>query len=334
MRGKELNEIQLINLLLKNKKLRLTSETQKMGVKGENSSFYDKMNIKPDGKGGYDDTQSPVSYKTLNRQVQELHREGIFTKDEEGFYRISNMFLDSIQLKTEEWSMILEKLLENGEQETYRRVRNCLGKVKLKFVLDDVDLNKYQNTVKEPIHFLSHDKEVVRNINEALEHSRKIRISYKGQERTIFPVCYVISRDGVGRYLYGIRKKEEPLLMNLEDIQVLEHLETVELDRECYLEQIRMAWNVELTKPYQVKLKVIRGLEDSLEVEKQLKRQFGAPVEVKGNYLVYRGDVIGIDDFKAWLRCYPDICIVMEPEGLREEIIASLRAREERYGGA
>ena len=47
--------------------------------------------------------------------------------------------------------------------------------------------------------------------------------------------------------------------------------------------------------------------------------------------VLFESDVIGINDFKRWLRENMDTCFLIEPEKLRKELMEGFRVKIERY---
>ncbi len=81
------------------------------------------------------------------------------------------------------------------------------------------------------------------------------------------------------------------------------------------------------------------GLEDGLptsvrirfsnfgNIKDKLSRELASRIQKKiidyGDYLIYEDEVIGINNFKRWLRGYGAAATVLEPESLRNDMIAS-----------
>lgn len=54
----------------------------------------------------------------------------------------------------------------------------------------------------------------MKKINRAIRESLQIHFFYKGKTYSLYPVCYLISRDSTKLYLMGMRKK------NLENFEL------------------------------------------------------------------------------------------------------------------
>ena len=164
-----------------------------------------------------------------------------------------------------------------------------------------------------------------------LSEIQLIGIEYKGKEYTLYPVCYIVSRDGTRKYLCGLRRNKLLPPMDLHSVKFLRYLEETDIDRKRYIEQIRRAWDIDVQQPCGVKVLVRKNLNDSSEVIEKIKNYLGQPVEENEQYNIYKGEVVGINDFKTWLRSYIEIRIVIEPNYLREEFMMALRDKSKRY---
>ncbi len=324
MKGKLLSEIQLIDTLLKWDKLKIC------GNNGD--SFYEKFGIKSDGKGGYDSSESLINWRTLRRYIDDLCNEGIFKKiDNTNYYSVDKSnFMYNKLLDDDKWMQILDILLKNQEIGTYKCIRNYIGETVNKPLLDNSELLRYSNAVKEPLQILSHNTEVIQKINSAIKNDRFIEVQYKNKDYSIYPVCYTISRDGTRNYLYALRRKKLIPPMELRHIKFLGESHKGNIDRHKYIEELRKAWDVDLSTS-KVKLMVRKECEDSDEVIRELKKYLGNAIEENSSYEIYEGEITGINDFKSWLRRYMEICIVLEPKNLQEEFIAALEYKKKRY---
>lgn len=275
MKGKLLSEIQLIDTLLKYNKLKISGNT--------GDSFYEKFNIVSNGKGGYDDSQSPINARTLRRQIKDLCDEGIFKKIDEDYYIIdkSNFMFHKL-LNDSKWMEILDILLQNNETDTYKYIRNYIGEVVNKPLLDDGELSRYANTIKEPLQILSQNTDVIKKINSAIKNNKMIKVEYKNKEYSIYPVCYAISRDGTRKYLYALRRKKLMPPMELCYVKFLEELDKSGTSRHEYMEELRRAWDVDLSR-CRVKLMVRKGYEESRSITKELEKYLGNPIIEKSN---------------------------------------------------
>lgn len=275
MKGKFLKEVQLIDTLLTYDKLKICGS--------DGDSFYEKFGIVSDGKSGYDDSASPITARTLRRQVEDLHENGIF-KQIEGtdYYTIdkSNVLFHHL-LNDDEWIDILDILLKNQEIATYKYIRNVIDETVSSYSLDNTELLRYLSSVKEPLQILSQDTDVIKKIDLAIKNNKFIKVEYKNKEYSIYPICYTISRDGTRKYLCALRRKKLIPPMDLRYVKFLRELNTGSVGRKEYIEELRKAWDVDLSK-CKVKLMVYKEStyeEDIVEVTNELKKHLGEPVE-------------------------------------------------------
>lgn len=322
MRGKELNEVKIIDLLLRYGRLKLTGDT--------GDSLWEKFENKTADADGI---ELPVSEKTLKRQVDELCKDGLLERGREGYYSINEAyFVTEKSLDRSEWKEVLNRLLENNELDAYRYIRNYLAGNHKNILLDNLQLKKYSETVRESVHILSNHQEVIQKINRAFTENCLIRVGYKGKEYTVYPVCYVVSRDGTRKYLYGVRRKKLLPPMELNAIEFLGYSDKTDIDRTSYRTQIQAAWDIDV-QPCTVRVLVRKNKEGSYPAIRRLQHFLGRPVEEEADSCIYEGEIIGINDFKTWLRSHAGVCMVLKPDFLREELIRSLQEKYKRYGG-
>ncbi|MDD6207427.1 MAG: WYL domain-containing protein [Clostridiales bacterium] len=328
MRRNELEILKVIDCLLQNEKLTLT---------GEKNSFYANFNIMSDGKGGYDDSKSPIKYKSLQREVKRLCDCNIFIK-EHNEYRINPKYIVLEQPdKIKEWREFVKKLLESGEYDTYLLVtKYMLGADSFGEYLDETEIQMYHHTVKEAVNSLKADKNVIHSINQAFDEKLGLEIEYKGRDYSVIPICYVVSQDGTRTYLYSERKKTLFQPMDLRYIKVKRYYKA-DVDKDKYIEQIRKTWDIDIQDSVYVKLLYDKKaaeddyLDEKEIIENMLESRFGHPTyRDKENY-VYEGEIYGINDLKIWLRTYSEYCFILEPRKLRDEFVEALRIKKERY---
>lgn len=333
MRQKDLNMVKLISCLIKNKSLKMT------GKDHNEPSIYSKYNIYKNEDGSYNSDNAPFDERTLRRYVSELCSNGIFQRDDNGFYSVNpDYFKLNFSQSAPEWQKLADTILDNGGTETYVMLRELLYNNKDSF-MDDIKLKRYSGSVKEPVHILKNNREVISHINDAVGKKCHIRIEYKGKEHTILPVCYVISKDGTRTYLYYKHKRRNQIgtPMELQYINFLgeDRQAKEDIDMEVLRNQAREAWDIETGEKVNVKLLVRRDTSEKEVCDYIInfleEKDFEKSLHGSGNYYICAGEVSGINGFKAWLRKYIDICIVQEPLILRNEMEESLRNKIKRY---
>jgi len=326
MNKKDIHLVRLISCLIENKKLKLGDKN-----KDVEHSFYTKYSL---GRSGEKEIRLASEKRKIERYVKELYDQDIFQKIDGDYYVVNPNYLRlSFLHDSSNWKKLAETVLSSGEIDTYVMLRESLN-VHKNIFMDDMKLKRYSNSIRELNYTLRSDKSVIHQINEAIIKSSRILVEYKGKKYSILPICYVISQDGLRTYLYYERKKRLEAPMELQYVRVLKEEEVVkEIDKEKFINQIRNAWDIEIGKSTKVKLLVRRGREGYNDVCDVLKSYLGDAITDREDYMVFSGEIFGIDDFKVWLRKYVDVCIVLEPDGLRNEIVNSLRNKIERYEG-
>ena len=330
MRQNELEIMKVIDCLIQHKSLTMSGETK---------SFYSHFHIKSDGMGGYDDSGSPIKYKSLQREVKRLCECEIFIK-ENNAYKINPKYVVlEHEQQGKKWREFVHELLENEEWDTYLLVtKYMLTKDSGGNYLDESELQTYNRAVKGMVKHLKANKEVIREINIALENHEGMEIEYKNKCYSIVPICYVISQDSTHSYLYAERKKTLFQPLDLSEIIVKRRYKVgTYIDKEQYLRKIKKIWDIDIQNPVYVKLFYDRKaaednyLDEKEMIEDLLKMHFGNPSNSSKEHQIYQGEIYGINDLKVWLRKYSEYCLVIEPEWLQEEFVKALQVKKERY---
>ena len=277
--------------------------------------------------------------RTLQRHLRELCEKEILRKEGE-YYMIHPNYMNPISsFQSEKWKQLMEALLDSGAYKTYVTIREYLsGSDGLDQVfMGDQELKRYIETVREPVDTLQGDNQLVRHINEAIDHKSMIQVEYKGKEMMILPICYLITRDDHRTYLYYMHRNKLET-MQLQAVKYIrEGSGSMNDDREAQMERIQRAWNIGVEEKQDVQILVphekITEKEDYSYVTQTLEQYLGFPERDAQGNLIFSGTVLGINDFKVWIRRYIDFCIVNKPESLRQEIKNSLQKKIERYEG-
>ena len=91
-------------------------------------------------------------------------------------------------------------------------------------------------------------------------------------------------------------------------------------------------WGAENSKePVHVKVKIYKEAGAPGRALNELGAHADGHITEYDDYIVYEDDVIGINKFKSWVYGYGKSMVVMEPEKLREEIVASIKKRWKYY---
>ncbi len=323
MRMGDFTETKIIHLLLEHGKLKLSQTPD---------SILEKLRAVQDECRGSKNTVLGVCERTIRNRLKEMCAEGLIQRDARGYYAIkTDYFISGKTLQKGEWKEILNHLLENQVLDAYRFLRNHLGNEKNE-ILDNLELERYRERIAEPVYRLSDHRDVIRKINYALAQNLWMRVNYKGKSYTLCPVRYVVSRDGGRKYLCGIRKKQL-ISMELGEIEVLEYPGRADVDKTEYVRQIQNAWDIDVQAPCKIRILVRKDRTKSREVLEQIRAYLGPPVESNGQYVIFDGEIAGLNDFQTWLRGYPEVCFVQKPQRLRQEFVQALLEKNERYGG-
>lgn len=317
MRTKDLNMLRVVNCLIEKGSLPLTGS----------NSIYEYFNInKIDGQG-YDSSNSVFDMRTLRRYVNELLKNGLL-EENNGVYSISKKYFNSTDIVVnDEFKMLLQALLESGEYEISKQLQTYISE---KQYLQEGLVEKYQRTVREPLKILDATEETIVNINEAIKSKTEIAFEYKQKQYFVTPICYLISRNGLNIYLYAVKRNKLQPPFELKYIKWIKNTGVRKIDnsKEFY-DIVNSAWDVDLQEKVHLKLAVRENRIDTAEVKKQLERSMKC--HTKNNIVYFEGDIVGINDFKTWIREHITTCIVVEPQSLRTEIINSLEASRMRY---
>lgn len=269
--------------------------------------------------------------KTLARTLEELVEAKYLVCRNEKYSLNTEQFLINNHGSGDVWQRLLTCAIESGEIDCYKRIRDFIKPELQDRLLNDEALRRFRETIIEDVRVLNDDENTIKYLKTAIHNECVLQIEYKGNIMQIFPLCIVISRDGVRSYLCGIRKKNI-LIFELAHVHILKSLGEKTLpDRDRYMEQIQKSWDVEIHDPVHVKILFIRELGINSGTEKQLQSYFGKGKEKSENQIVYEGDVVGINDFKRWIRENMDSCFLIEPEIIRQELIQGVVSKIERY---
>jgi len=83
--------------------------------------------------------------------------------------------------------------------------------------------------------------------------------------------------------------------------------------------------------PEHVKVKFFNEANVWEKVKKELSCRTNGQLYEKGEFLFYEDTVYGINKFRSWIYGYGSSAVVLEPESLRKQIIASLWERKKTY---
>lgn len=272
-----------------------------------------------------------IHSKTLARTLDELVQEGYLVCNNKKYSLNTEKFLINKFGSEDAWQRLLSCAIESGEIDCYKRIRSFIKPKFQKDLLSDEALMRFRETVIEDVRILKDDESTIRHLKSAIQEECELQIEYKGKTMQIFPLCILTSRDRIRSYLCGVRRTNI-LCLELSCIHILKVLGKKSLpDRDMYMEQIRKSWDVEIHTPVHVKILFDRNAGAGSDTEKQLQSYFGKGTERSENQILFESDVIGINDFKRWLRENMDSCYIIEPENVRKELLQGVLAKIERY---
>lgn len=269
--------------------------------------------------------------KTLGRSLNELVKEEVLLFSEKKYSLNTEKFLVNKFGANDTWKKLLSCAIESGEIDCYKRIRDFINPKFQDGLLQDESLIRFRETIIEDVRVLSNDESLIRQLKDSIQKECELQIVYKGKTMQVFPLCILISRDGLRSYLYGVRKKSI-LCLELSHIRILKSFEKKGLpDRDIYMERIQKAWDVDIHEPVHVKIMFERKSGENTDIERQLQLYFGKGIEKTEQRILFEGDVVGINDLKKWLRINMDSCYFIEPEYVRKELVDGLLTKIERY---
>lgn len=311
MRMKQLREMKIIEFLLINKNIGMTFEQ----IKHSSESIR------------------KIHFKTLHRELGELvDKELLIFQD--GLYKVNTQkYPTNNHRKNSEWNELLRCAIESGEIEGYRKIREYMQPGDQNVCFGDEELERFKTTIIENVKIFNESKIKLAALRKSIIEQKDLQIKYKGKIMQIHPLCIVTSRDGVRNYLFGIRKRKLETPLALSDVQILREMDAdfIGEEKNHYLEMIKRSWDIDIHEPIYVKILLRKEYDRNHIIEKQLTDYFGYPLSQDENISVYEGSLIGINDFKKWIRENMLACYIMEPEHIRRELMDALKVKISRY---
>ena len=176
------------------------------------------------------------------------------------------------------------------------------------------------------------DTEEEKNIswmNEAVSEKLKILMEINGKRTCIVPLGFLTDGDGQVRSIGGIGMDEK--FHEFRDFQDFHEVKIIQKEEsKDYREKIAKSWDADMGSRNHVKVLVKSGRKDTQEVIESI-RKYLLIKEQDEKGKVYEGEIIGINDFKKWIRSHIATCIVLEPSELRKDIQTSLIKSRDRY---
>lgn len=181
-------------------------------------------------------------------------------------------------------------------------------------------------------------------LEQALEKPRRLQLTYGsrrhdqrgGNNRLVrlllYPLGLVCDRGTGFWYLVGTRKiKNRPLqtlFLRLDRIRELEHLDSFRYPLDFNLHQfMKPYWGMQPDRPTPVKVRFYNEAQVIFKARRELEHRCppGTLEQEPGGSLLYTGEVVGMDVFRAWLRGFGSSVEVLEPANLRQKMIETAR---------
>lgn len=316
MKNKDIAFLKIIQYISSNKRV----------SKGEAYSYF---NIKPDGKGGYENKGKwPFEQKSLSRYIDELERLKIIKKDEDNFYSINDeKFINSSNKENKSLEKLLNILLQSRELELFNEIGTIANKK-----INEEYVNKIINAIDIPFEEIKIKDGIEEKIKSAICNSEKIRIEYKNNRKyNIIPVAIVKNMNKNKKYLFYLERRKLAHPFDLSNIKSVEILNKKDFHKERYIEEIERRWDIDGGNLQEVEVLFFDKYEVILRVKEELLNRKGHElIKTEAGY-IFKDTIDGINDFKKWIKTFGKECMVLKPEKLREEFINDYKIKEERY---
>lgn len=309
MRGKHLNQVRIIEALISNGEMSFEQLTRECGVEAD----Y-------------------IHIKTLKRYIKELLQEKYIVSNNKRYRLNKERFLVNNFGINEVWKKLLNCAIESGEIECYKKIRDFVKPQLQEDLFCDESLLRFKENIIENIKILNDDEQKIYLLKKAILQESELQMIYKGKLLQMLPLCIVTSRDGYRNYVFGVRRREQEVMLSLPEIHNLKFLKKKHIcNKEMHLEKIKNSWDIDISDPVHVKVLLRKDYDKDGNLEKQLRKYFGKAEVCRENQSIFEGTVSGISDFKTWIREHMDACCILEPEKIKKELIDALIVKIGRY---
>lgn len=180
-------------------------------------------------------------------------------------------------------------------------------------------------------------KRFLRIIEKALKKENVITLSYRNKQDkvNVFDVC------PIGIVYYEFESlwymvgywKEMIFYYRLDRIKnvVIKNITFEYPDNFNMRESMANLWGMELGEEYKVKVKFKNDYNLVEKLKRDLYNRKNAKLYTKDKYIIYEDRVIGINNFKMWVRGFGSDAIVIEPKEVRDDILNSAKEMYEYY---
>lgn len=273
-----------------------------------------------------------IHVKTLHRALNELVDEK-YLECNNGIYNLNKRkFPTNNNMADDVWKQLLNCAIESGEIECYRKIKDYIKPELRNIFFSDEALQRFKTTVIENVKILNDSKSKIDTIRYAIVEERELQLEYKGKTLQMLPLCIVVSRDGARNYLYGVRKKKLANPLELSDVNIIKIMDKSPVqNRDEYLNVVNGSWDIDIHDPIHVKVLLRKEYDPNQEIENQLMNYFETISFQDDARIIFEGNLVGINDFKKWVRENMMACCVIEPEQIRKEMIEALKTKISRY---
>lgn len=179
--------------------------------------------------------------------------------------------------------------------------------------------------------------ELLEKINQAIYTKTALSICYltnKGKLKFFDFIPLKIAYDATENLYYVLTFDGSPKNYRLDRIVKLENSKKqLKMPDTSFLEKAPQVWgmNFSCETPTHVKVRFSRSANVEKKVKKELEFRTKKKLSESDEFLYYEDDVYGLSKFKDWILSYGWSAVVLEPQSLQEEIIASYQARKDYY---
>ncbi len=170
-------------------------------------------------------------------------------------------------------------------------------------------------------------------VQEAIDLKRKIEFKYKSPKNklkkiTCSPVSVIQNLTYYTLYIKDVHNNYYRMDRITSNIKILPDSSII--DQYCPIPYKKYFWGTESIvheEPIHIKLRISPGTSNLIEKFKNdtALRYETSKLYQEGDYYYYEDDILGIHDFRRWLRSYGSSITVLEPQSLINEITKGVR---------
>ena len=175
-------------------------------------------------------------------------------------------------------------------------------------------------------------------VNNAILNKNTITITYKTKKHslrdyTLFPLKIIHDKSTNLFTLLSLNEKQQVMVNRFDCIKDISISNIpYNVSSTDVLDILPNVWSNNFTDPpYKVKVKFINEASVFKKVKKELACRVNGSLYEKDDCLYYEDIVYGIEGFKNYIFSYGSSAIVLEPKHLQDDIIKSLKERENFY---